>query len=131
MKWTVFHIDDDSRFNAIIRNSITTEPFPMTSLDLLTNYTKVVTYEFNALNQSAPDKMNALLWRLTQNIDSSWLREEYPNITESIELFSESCDSRSSMVGDIFMDRKERVWYVVKPVGFAPIYWVDIPEDSV
>jgi len=77
------------------------------------------------MNQTEPEQTLALLWRMTQNIDSSWLREPYENIVEKSEIHLEELDTRSSMVGDIYMDRKERKWYIVKPVGFQEITWVD------
>ena len=127
MSWTVFFIDN--QLATSLSHSLLREPdaksFEMTSLDFFLNYNKIITYDFNYMNQTEPEATLALLWRMCQNIDSSWLREPYDNIVDKAERHLEDVDARSSMVGDIYMDRKERKWYIVKPTGFQEITWLD------
>ena len=85
----------------------------MNSMDFFLNYDKIITYDFNYMNQTEPEET------------------PYENIVDKAERHLEDLDARSSMVGDIYMDRKERKWYIVKPVGFQEITWINTHFERV
>ena len=133
MSWTVFYINSELSspiFLELVRDR-KAKNIEMSSMDFFLNYDKIITYDFNYMNQTEPEETLALLWRMCQNIDSSWLREPYENIVDKAERHLEDLDARSSMVGDIYMDRKERKWYIVKPVGFQEITWINTHFERV
>jgi len=133
LSWTVFYINDElsTPLSLEMLRDRNSNSFEMTEMNFFLHYNKIITYDFNYMNQTESEQSLALLWRMTQNIDSSWLREPYENIVDKAERHLEELDTRSAMIGDIYMDRKERKWYIVKPIGFQEITWIKGDEQEV
>ena len=128
-KWTVFHQSDNmnpSLKQRIVYSAKSDVEFVlMNSMEFFLNYDKVATFDFHGMTSNS-------LWRLTNNVDESWLSEfagEHENWT--MVNHTDENGARSSMVGDIFQDKTNMNWYVIQPLGFKQIYWLENEaEDS-
>ncbi len=130
-KWTVFHQSDtiDDSVKRRIDNSAKTdvEALLMSAIEFYCNYNKVATFDFN----SRTTLNHQMLWRLTNNVDEVWLKEfegQHDNWTMDKHTEENAC--RSSMVGDIFQDKTNMIWWVIQPMGFKRIFWLDNEEEK-
>ena len=74
------------------------------------DYDFVATIDANDLNTA---------WRLTQNVDTLWVTEEY---VEPAFPYTEGC--QSSSVGDVFVTEDGKA-HLVENVGFREVEFVD------
>ena len=129
VKWTVFHQSDN--MNETLKKRILfsaksdVEALLMNSMEFFLNYDKVATFDFHG------EVGSESLWRLTNNVDESWLSKfEGEQNNWTMTNHTEEEDSRSSMVGDIFQDKTNMIWYVIQPLGFKMIYWLENEEED-
>lgn len=133
VKWTVFHQTREmvrtgrthplvARINQSSNSDV--EALLMNSMEFFLNYDKVATFNFHGMGAES-------LFRLTNNVDESWLSEfdgEHNNWT--MEKHSDEENARSSMVGDIFQDKTNMVWFVIQPLGFKRIFWLENEQEN-